>query len=432
LSTHQDGQEKVPPLTAKLSDSVGKIARALPPGVFIRGGKFEISYTDSTGVDRMKTLGAVRTDACRNGLTLKDAKGEREKLRVQVRAGETVAPSKATFADVADDFLKLFASLVESGERSERTLALYRQYHRAYLEPSFGRLSIQKVSAEHVARLLGELRATKSKRTKRPLAAWTVKGIYTLLGSIFNHALTRGLIVETPLKRLAKTERPKVRKTSKARVLSHDEIRRLLAHALESYRPLLATAVFSGMRLSELLGLRWQDVDFEAGLIHVRHQLSRASKTKPARLLPLKTDAGSRDIVLLPQLAELLRGHHVAEVVKGSGQPHHFVFTTEIGTPFYGRNVSARGLDKAADRAKLNGDDKPRVSMHDLRHTFASHLILDLKLDVGTVSRQLGHARPSITSDVYAHLFDQARHHADIRERMAESEFGQLLESHEA
>jgi integrase len=399
------------------------------PGVFVRAGKFEISFTDPSGVDRMRTLGPVKSDACPNGLTLKDAKAEREKLRVQVRAGEAVTPSKATFAEVADDFLQLFESLVGSGERSERTLTLYRQYHRAYLEPRFGRLPIQKISAEHVARMLAELRSTVSPRTKRPLAAWTVKGIYTLLGSIFNHALTRGLIVETPLKRLAKTERPKVRKTKKARVLAHAEIASLLAHALPSYRSLLAAAIFSGTRLSELLGLRWEDVDFDAGLIRVRHQLSRATKSKPARLLPLKTDAGARDIVLLPQLAELLRGHHVSELVKGYGQRQNFVFTTEIGTPFYGRNVSVRGLDKAADRAGLNGDDRPRVSMHHLRHTFASHLILDLKLDVVTVSRQLGHARPSITSDVYAHLFDQARHAEDIRERMGKSDFGKLLDA---
>ncbi len=61
------------------------------------------------------------------------------------------------------------------------------------------------------------------------------------------------------------------------------------------------------------------------------------------------------------------------------------------------------------------------------RHTFASHLIVDLKLDVAHVSRILGHARPSITLDTYTHLFDQAAHAADIRERMAESRFGALL-----
>jgi len=60
-------------------------------------------------------------------------------------------------------------------------------------------------------------------------------------------------------------------------------------------------------------------------------------------------------------------------------------------------------------------------------HTFASHLIVDLKLDVAHVSPILGHARPSITLDTYTHLFDQAAHAADIRERMATSSFGELL-----
>jgi integrase len=392
------------------------------PGVFVRAGRYEISYTDPSGVDRMKTLGPVKSDAEPKGLTLKEAKAAREKLRVEIRAGEAVTPSRTTFAEVADDFLRLFESLVEAGERSERTLDLYKQRNRCYLEPPFGRLPIQKVAPEHVSRLLAELRSAG----KKP---WTIKGIYVLLGGVFNHAMSRGLIAESPLKRLSRAERPKARASSKPRVLSHNEILRLLAHTIDTYRPLMATAVFSGMRLSELLGLRWQDVDFEAGLVHVRVQLSRATKQKPARLLPLKTDAGARNIVLLPELAELLRGHHVAEVVKGCGQPHDFVFTTEIGTPFYGRNVSTRGLDKAADRAGVNDGERPRVSMHDLRHTFASHLILDLKLDVVTVSRQLGHARPSITSDVYSHLFDQARHADDIRQRMAESAFGGLLGS---
>ncbi len=65
--------------------------------------------------------------------------------------------------------------------------------------------------------------------------------------------------------------------------------------------------------------------------------------------------------------------------------------------------------------------------MHDLRHTFASHLIIDLGLDVAQVSSILGHARPSITLDTYTHLFDQAAHADDIRTRMAGSEFGAVL-----
>jgi integrase len=75
------------------------------------------------------------------------------------------------------------------------------------------------------------------------------------------------------------------------------------------YRPLLATAVFSGLRLQELLGLRWQDVDLESGVLHVRRQLTRGRRNDPPRLVELKTAAARRDIVLLPELAGLLRQH---------------------------------------------------------------------------------------------------------------------------
>ena len=83
-------------------------------------------------------------------------------------------------------------------------------------------------------------------------------------------------------------------------------------------------------------------------------------------------------------------------------------------------------LRRAAAGAGLDGPDRP-VRFHDLRHTFASHLIIDLKLDVAHVSRILGHARPSITLDTYTHLFHHAAHAANIRQRMATSDFGALL-----
>ena len=72
--------------------------------------------------------------------------------------------------------------------------------------------------------------------------------------------------------------------------------------------------------------------------------------------------------------------------------------------------------------------DGARLRFHDLRHTFASHLIIDLGLDVVQVSRILGHASPSTTLDIYAHVFDEARDAADIRARMSRSAFAGLLE----
>jgi integrase len=104
------------------------------------------------------------------------------------------------------------------------------------------------------------------------------------------------------------------------------------------------------------------------------------------------------------------------------------VFATARGTPHGHRNVSRRCLGRPAQIAGLNDDGWPPRRFHDLRHTFASHLIIDLALDPAQVSRMLGHARITITLDIYTHLFEDARHARDIRTRMAASPFAGLLE----
>ena len=92
-----------------------------------------------------------------------------------------------------------------------------------------------------------------------------------------------------------------------------------------------------------------------------------------------------------------------------------YLFTSANGTPLNRNNVAKRGLDKAADSAGLNREGVPKLGFHDLRHTFASHLIR-AGIDPVRASRQLGHARPSITLDIYAHEFDHARGLDDVRD----------------
>jgi integrase len=92
-----------------------------------------------------------------------------------------------------------------------------------------------------------------------------------------------------------------------------------------------------------------------------------------------------------------------------------WVFVTANGTPHGHRNVTRRGLQRAARIAGIDDGSRPALRYHDLRHTFASHLILDLGLDVAQISRMLGHASPTITLDIYTHLFDDARHAREIR-----------------
>jgi len=92
-----------------------------------------------------------------------------------------------------------------------------------------------------------------------------------------------------------------------------------------------------------------------------------------------------------------------------------YVFATASGTPLNRNNVAKRGLDRAAEAAGPNSDGVPKLGFHDLRHTFASHLIR-AGVDPVRASRQLGHARPSVTLDIYAHEFEHARGLDDVRD----------------
>jgi integrase len=119
----------------------------------------------------------------------------------------------------------------------------------------------------------------------------------------------------------------------------------------DRYRVLIATDVYTGMRIPELLAVRWRHVDFEAGVIRVRGQLTRGSRTNPPRIEKLKSRAGVRDIVLLPMLADLLRNKRQDALARGHAGLDTYIFATSERTPFNYRNVATRGLDKAATAA---------------------------------------------------------------------------------
>jgi integrase len=144
----------------------------------------------------------------------------------------------------------------------------------------------------------------------------------------------------------------------------------------------------------------------------------------PSRRVRLKTPSARRQIPISPQLATLLQEHRETSTCNAV---RDWVFATRNGTPFNQRNVQRSTLSRAACAARLD-QDGTRLRFHDLRHTFASHMIIDLNLDVVQVRRILGHASPATTLEIYAHLFDEARHAAEIRARMSRSAFARMLD----
>lgn len=299
--------------------------------------------------------------------------------------------------DVADELLAAMQRRVDNGETAERTLETLA-YRLRPVREKIGRRPVQKVTPDAVADIG---------------AALGVRG-YSSLRRVLSFAVRRGYIATNPAAKLERGERPKPN-TAEVRVLSDADLGRLVAATSGTTRALVSTVALSGLRQSEALGLRWREVDFDAGLLRVRYQLSRGSASKPSRLVALKTDKSARDIVLSEPLAAVLREHRKRQLARGQASDEGFVFATRTGTPLSHRNA-ARAITDATTAAGL-----PRVGFHVLRHGFASALIVGLGLDPVQVSRQLGHAAPSITLDTYSHLFDRARHAEDIRKRMASS-----------
>ena len=207
--------------------------------------------------------------------------------------------------------------------------------------------------------------------------------------------------------KLEPAEKPR-RTAGQVSILEGHDLARLLDHAC-SYRTLFELLAYTGLRIGEALGLTWADIDHEAGLIRVHRQLGR-----DRRHAPLKTEASKREVVLAPALAKRLRERRLATLHKA---PHDFVFATPSGRGLDYRRVG-RAFRSSVRRAGLQAPG--RLSLHSLRHGFASLLIAN-GLNVVFVSRQLGHANPTVTLSTYAHLFERADHAAAAREALEAS-----------
>jgi integrase len=262
--------------------------------------------------------------------------------------------------------------------------------------PRLGQRRLAEIDVDDILGLIGDLR-------RRGYSGATVVAILTPLSRLFGHAVRRGLIEANPVSKLDRSERPRSSRRERP-VLNPDEIGRLLQAAAPRFRTLLATAILSGLRQGELLGLHWRDVDFDNELIHVRTALNR--KRRDVRP---KTERAVRDVILMPALAQALRQH---KSETSFDRPDDYVFTTSAGTPHHAPHIGRRVLKPALEKAGL----RP-VRWHDLRHTFASLLIAG-GANITFLSRQLGHTSSQITLGVYAHLLDREEQARRTREML--------------
>jgi integrase len=347
-----------------------------------------VQYLDSDGRQRWRTVGSLR-----------EAKQLRAELTSKVGRGERVTSTRATLAEYAAEWLD-----AQRPRLRPRTVETYSSHLHQHVLPALGRRRLGDVTTDDVARLVAELQ-------RKGLKGWSARGVLVVLGRVLGHAERRGLIASNPVRGLETGERPRVTRREFPS-LDRGSIGALIAATPAKYRTLVALSVLTGLRQSEALGMRWQDVDVHEGVVRVRVQLGR-----DGRLAPPKTDAAKRDVPIPASLARLLAEHRLASLHSGDGD---LVFCTASGAPLGHRGIARHGLDRALAKTGL-----PHLCWHDLRHLAASAMIAE-GLSVPFIARVLGHSSPAVTLSTYAHEFAQAEHADETRERM-EAAFGELL-----
>ena len=360
--------------------------------------------------------------------------------RVQVRDGTHTATSQSITVEEAG---KLWLATCEKNGLERATLDSYTQHLQLHIAPHIGRMKLSQLSAPMIRDFDDKLRAGTLDGDARSHAL--TKKILGSLGAILSDAQERGLVARNVVRDLRTRRRRGVERRAERRqrgklkvgvdIPSPAEIRAILAAVEPRWKPLIQTAIFTGLRASELRGLRWADVDLKAGEIHVRQRADRYHTIgKP------KTDAGERTVPIGAGMVSLLREWKLG-CPKGA---HDLVFPNTDGNIEWHSNIISRGLIPtqlaagvtvpATDEngVQLRDDEgRPRVKakytgLHALRHFYASWCI-NREIDGGqglpakVVQERLGHSSITVTLDTYGHLFprgDDAAALATAEERL--------------
>lgn len=344
-----------------------------------------VDFVDQSGHRRNKNFGRKR-----------DAEAYEATVRVNIARG-IHSHSRATVAAAGQQWLD------EVDGRLERaTVASYRQHLRDHIVPYIGTVKLADLTVPLVREFIDRLRADK----RSPAM---IKKVIGDLGAILGDAQERGLIAQNVIYNLGRnrhrqTER-RQRSTLKVGVdiPSPAEIRAILGALEGRWRPLLLTAIFTGLRASELRGLRWADVDLKQAELRIRQRADRFNA-----MGPLKSPTSRRTTPLPPIVVSTLREWKLA-CPKGELD---LVFPSGTGRVESLANIVNRALWPVQIAAGVvTKDGRPKYSgLHTLRHFYASWCINrrvggGLELPLKVVQHRLGHSSIQMTSDRYGHLF---------------------------
>jgi integrase len=354
-----------------------------------------------------------RRQAKRRGFKTKaEAQAALDELRVAGRQGAYVPPPRQRLGDyLTDEWLPAIKVTIE-----DSTWASYERYLRLHVIPHLGGVRLEAVDAGMLNRLYADL-LDHGRLDGKPggLSRQSVRYVHTVLGRALGDAVRWVRLVRNPAQaatppRAAQTKT----KAPEMRTWDADTLARFLdAERGTRYHVAFLFLATTGCRRGEALGLRWSDVDLDAGRASLRHTIGAIDhriyekstpKSHRARVIDLDADtvAALRSWRTRQAEERLLLGP--------SYDDRGLVFCHPDGRPYHPDRFS-REFDRRVARHGV-----PRIRLHDLRHTWAT-LALQAGVDVKIVSQRLGHASATITWDIYQHVTPAMQ--SDAAERVA-------------
>jgi len=258
---------------------------------------------------------------------------------------------------------------------------------------------LKNIGREQAEQILNKLREKRS--------ADTTNNIRLILLMIFNYAKSLKYVSFNPIEEIKPY--PLVHKEMD--FLNPQEIIQLLKHSTEPYKTLLLTAILTGMRRGEILGLQWGDIDWNSNTLFVNRSLywlthkERMGAEERWRFVEPKSKRSKRAIVISPKLKEALEIHRITFQI-GS---HDLVFCNKEGNPLDPDNFVKREFKPTLEFAGLR-----KIRFHDLRHTYCS-LLISQGENIKFIQSQLGHASIQTTIDRYGHLMPYIHHGVGLK-----------------
>jgi len=325
--------------------------------------------------------------------TKKEAETKLRELLHSLEKGAYVRPQRITLGEWLEEWCQSYVQM----HVSLRTVESYQAYVRRHIIPALGAIPLCQLEPQQIQNYYAHALAQGRVDGKGGLSARTVLYMHRILSEALSHAVKMGLVARN----VAKAVDPPRPRRVKMTTMAEEDIPKFVETSQETpYSVVFLTALGTGMRLGELLGLQWCDVDLDLGYISVVQALYK--RCGVCMMVEPKSSYSRRRIALPPSLTLLLREYGVKQegqkiLLGKSLTSDDLVFAHPDGTPLDPATVGHTFSDV------LKKAGIPHIRFHDLRHTHAT-LMLKSAVHPKVISERLGHASVAFTLDTYSHV----------------------------